>query len=393
LNERVHCDNIYNKISRGLRMVFLPDDGRGESGYLEAMLSNFSASYKLYWFKGLLEEVLEGKREIAFSSIVHKMISYAWYPVLYYNLNLGKADLLADTVRFLAKGKDFQISMDSTQKEIIGFLNECKDNEVREKAKNFENMVPYRLVRPFFEKEIAVAKQSGLKDHQVNRLIEDLSKKTPLSLYEIERESGKLLVNEEWAKYLIKNEALIKGWLNYKLVDYLQKRNPSIPAIPYKIFPPEKRDLREASNIFKKVLRYSEMKDIFTDLPFNNDNQVEHGGISIDHFIPWSFVLHDELWNLCPTFKNINSEKGNKIPQMKYIDKFSTFQYQTFIAARREHVSEKELESYLTIKNDIFSIVEGQDKGREVFENAIKNTINPLYQIAYNHGYELWLKY
>ena len=244
LNERVHCDNIYNKISRGLRMVFLPDDGRGESGYLEAMLSNFSASYKLYWFKGLLEEVLEGKREIAFSSIVHKMISYAWYPVLYYNLNLGKADLLADTVRFLAKGKDFQISMDSTQKEIIGFLNECKDNEVREKAKNFENMVPYRLVRPFFEKEIAVAKQSGLKDHQVNRLIEDLSKKTPLSLYEIERESGKLLVNEEWAKYLIKNEALIKGWLNYKLVDYLQKRNPSIPAIPYKIFPPEKRDLR-----------------------------------------------------------------------------------------------------------------------------------------------------
>jgi len=371
-------------------MIFLPDDGRGESGYLEGMLSNFSASYKLYWFKGLFEEVLEGNREIAFSSIVHRMISYAWYPVLYYNLNLGKSDQLADTVRFLAKGKNFQISMDSSSKEIIGFLNACKDNDVRKRAKNFENMVPYRLIRPFFEKEISIAKESGLEDHHVNALIEDLSKKNPLSLYKIERSSGKLLVNEEWTKYLIDNEALIKGWLNYKLVDYLQKRNPSIPAIPYKIFPPEKRDLKEANIIWKKVLKYSEMKDIYTGLPFSNNNQVKYGGISIDHFIPWSFVLHDELWNLCPTFKNINSKKGNKIPQMKYIDKFSTFQYQTFLAARREHVSEKILESYLTIKKDIFLIQDGQDKGREIFEEAIKNTIKPLYQIACNHGYELW---
>ena len=31
--------------------------------------------------------------------------------------------------------------------------------------------------------------------------------------------------------------------------------------------------------------------------------------ISIDHFVPWSYVAHDELWNLTPTTRSINSTK------------------------------------------------------------------------------------
>ncbi|MDU1032741.1 HNH endonuclease domain-containing protein [Clostridium sp.] len=27
----------------------------------------------------------------------------------------------------------------------------------------------------------------------------------------------------------------------------------------------------------------------------------------MDHFIPWSFAFHDQMWNLVPTFNNINS--------------------------------------------------------------------------------------
>ncbi|MDY5576621.1 MAG: HNH endonuclease domain-containing protein [Lachnospiraceae bacterium] len=35
--------------------------------------------------------------------------------------------------------------------------------------------------------------------------------------------------------------------------------------------------------------------------------------ISIDHFVPWSYVAHDEMWNLNPTTKSINSSKRNNL--------------------------------------------------------------------------------
>lgn len=42
--------------------------------------------------------------------------------------------------------------------------------------------------------------------------------------------------------------------------------------------------------------------------PLNDKN------ISIDHFVPWSYVAHDELWNLTPTTRSINSSKSNNLP-------------------------------------------------------------------------------
>lgn len=371
-------------------MIYLPDEGRGEAGYLESMLSNFSASYKLYWFKGIFDEVLEGKVVVGFSDIISRMIASAWYPVLYYNLNLGCSDQLADVIRFISESERFAMSMESIPEQIIDFVNDCNDPELVKKKKNFENMVPYRLIRPFFEKELSIAKKNGVKDHALNSLIEKFSASNEESLYKIDKKSAQIIVNPRWVEYLKRNEAIVRGWLNYKLVDYLQKRNPSIPAIPYKIFPPVKRDLRLATNIWQKVLRYSGMSDIYTGLKFSIDNQSQFGGVSIDHFIPWSFVLHDELWNLCPTFKNINSKKGNRLPQKDYIDKFCSLQYSAFISAKEVKISNKQLESYLTLKKDIFQIESGQDRGREVFEKAVSDTITPLYLIAQNHGYALW---
>lgn len=68
--------------------------------------------------------------------------------------------------------------------------------------------------------------------------------------------------------------------------------------------------------------------DIYTGKDFTKENYEIYGGLSIDHFIPWSFVLHDEMWNLVPTFKNINSSKSDKLLNYnRYIDDFCDMQY------------------------------------------------------------------
>lgn len=363
-------------------MVYLPDEGRGEAGYLESMLSNFSASYKIFWFKGIFELVLEGKNEIPFSDITSRMIASAWYPILFYNLNLGKIDELGNAVKYIEQ--TFNVSKEAKFKDIIKFLGTSNSPELISRLKSFENYVPYRLIRPFFDKEI-----KGLKDLTCNKEIAQLSRVSEKVFYSINPANNSITVNQSWIDYLKRNEVLVKGWLNYKLVDYLQKRNPNVPAIPHKIFPPETRDLKEATCIWKKLLKYEHITDIYSGLVFTPENEEKYGRMSIDHFIPWSFVLHDELWNLCPTFKNINSKKSNRIPQVKYIDKFCELQYFAFLFAK-ENFTNRNLESYLTIKNDVFEIQREQDIGRNVFEKAIKDTISPLHQIAYNQGYELW---
>ena len=35
---------------------------------------------------------------------------------------------------------------------------------------------------------------------------------------------------------------------------------------------------------------------------------------AIDHFLPWSFVLDDKLWNLVPSCRGCNSDKSDSIP-------------------------------------------------------------------------------
>ena len=35
----------------------IPNSDIVEAGYLESMLDNFSSSYKLFWFKGILKEL------------------------------------------------------------------------------------------------------------------------------------------------------------------------------------------------------------------------------------------------------------------------------------------------------------------------------------------------
>ena len=53
------------------------------------------------------------------------------------------------------------------------------------------------------------------------------------------------------------------------------------------------------------------------------ENRLAPENISIDHFVPWSYVAHDEFWNLHPTTRAINSSKSNRLPEWElYFPRF-----------------------------------------------------------------------
>ena len=112
------------------------------------------------------------------------------------------------------------------------------------------------------------------------------------------------------------------------------------------------------------------------------------------HFVPWSFVLHDELWNLAPVFRNTNSSKGNRLPDLtQYFDEFGRLQYEAFLTMRQVKTKRKLMEDYVQLGGRLSSMeilnpdVQVSD---EAFISTIKEAIVPIHQLAYNQGYDVW---
>ncbi len=364
----------------------LPPNTKVDSRILERILEDgLTTSYKLYWFSGIFKEIQSGNQFISFRRIVCRMICNAWYPLVEYHLNFGAVDMLYDLV--ISIHKKYNISSDIKEEELMFFLEELIDVEIEKKIIHFYRMVPYRLLTPFFSEELR-----GLIDAKKNTLIELLSQSGKNTLYKIDSNLKMISIEDDWFSYIYENQSIIYGWLNYKLIFFLQRRNPNVPAIPFKLMPPSKRNLSNAKKIWKEVGRNMKIYDIYTDKELTDRNYCEYGNLSIDHFIPWSFVMHDELWNLTPTFGRVNSSKSNRLPNYDlYIEKFCEIQYSAYTIIKENKYLKNNLEDYLTINRqaDINYLREGQ-MSKEKFIESIKSTISPLFHIAYNQGYGLW---
>ncbi|NLV68960.1 MAG: hypothetical protein GXY14_14925 [Spirochaetes bacterium] len=111
--------------------------------------------------------------------------------------------------------------------------------------------------------------------------------------------------------------------------------------------------------------------------------------MSLDHFIPWSFVVHDRLWNLTPVSRSINSSKSDLLPSLdKYLEHFIDQQLAAYKTALAMGYKGRVLDDYILL---------GQGMDREGviretdFKEMIRNTIVPLHSIALNQGFGLWI--
>ncbi|MEW9095241.1 MAG: HNH endonuclease domain-containing protein [Clostridiaceae bacterium] len=371
--------------SKEIQTRILPDSNKVDSKTFSRLLDEerVVASYKMYWLLGILEEASLGNTEIEFHRLIARMIVGAWYPSMQYKLSFGMFDNLKTPINYVSV--KYKFAPNCNEGELLKFLCETEDNELKKMMRDLTLQVPYRLLSPFFSEELR-----GKKDSSKNKLITDLSLNSDNCLYKIVKgEKDRIVLNKGWADYLNENYRVIKSWIYYKLVCFLQKRNPNVPAIAFKLEAPKSRNLTTATKLWKEIIVAKNIKDIYTGEAFIERNYANYGVLSIDHFIPWSFVLHDEMWNLVPTFKNINSSKSDKLLNYhKYIDSFCDMQYEavTYIS---EKGKEKALESYI----DVLKIESFHEylkyKTKEAFNKKLKQCISPLYQIAENQGFQV----
>lgn len=339
------------------------------------------ASYKMYWLLALLDEISLDNFEIEFRTLICKMVVKAWYPLLKYKLSFGLCDNLAKVATYISDTYNLESNYD--ERKLFHFIYSSQDKTLNKMLKELTLNVPYRFLSPFFENKLRGQKK-------VQKLIEELSKEDNGCIYEIyknDKDEYCIRIKDNWCNYLKFNYRIIQGWAYYRLVCFLQKRNPNVPGIAMKLEAPKNRDLREQTKIWKKVIEQRHITDLYTGLDFTETNYNNYGVLSIDHFIPWSFVLHDQMWNLVPTFKNINSKKSDNLLQYDtYIDRFCEMQYEAFCFVVDEN-RKNQIEEYgQVLKTDNLKKFKKENKEEE-FVRRMKQEIGPVYGVAVNQGF------
>ena len=307
------------------------------------------ASYKMYWLLAILDEVQEGNVEIEFRKLITRMIAYAWYPISKFRLYFGACDNLGKVVNYISD--TYNLKPNINKSELIDFIYNSDDKELNKMIKNLTYNVPHKFLSPFYD---GIAKEPPLKTVMI------LSQEHKRWIYEIYRNSDEencIRIREGWDDYLKYNYKMIQGWVYYKLVCFLQKRNPNVPGIAMKLEAPL--------------------------------NRKEHGNLSMDHFIPWSFVLHDQMWNLVPTFKNINSQKSDNLFNYEdYIEGLAKLQYDAFCFVVDENKKD-EIEEYRGILRVPDAVAFKAEGSYEEFFKRYKDGTCPIYNIAANQGFKV----
>ncbi len=351
---------------------------------LARLFDNTSECYKFFWFKAIVSKVCEGKSDLIYEELVDEMIADAWYMVTEYHLNLGPSDTLEKVVNYI---KTTYPSIKSCEKKsnILSFLKDTSDKEIIRNKKILIGNVPYRLQAPFMAGFKGKAWDVGFAD-----LISKINKQEHL-MYYFEMFSGldtKIHVQEDWIKYIVKNQEIIRGWLEFNMIHYLQRRNPSVPGIADKLYPPGERNLEKIKKYWKLILSLEPVYDVYSDELLSTKD------ISIDHFIPWSYVAHDEMWNLTPTTRSINSSKSNSLPDWnKYFDKLARQEYQSYQLLWKYDSVHKEFEKCAKdhINNDeVRYRIYKEGLSFSEFATAIENVVSPVYKAARDCGFANW---
>ena len=352
--------------------------------YLGRLFDNTSECYKFFWFKAIITKVTEGKNELTYEELIDEMITDAWYMVTEYHLNLGPKDTLESLVH-LIRQKNPNLKSCEKKSVITDFLKNSEDKDILNKKRTLTYNVPYRLQAPFMK---------DLKGKEWNvgegELISKINQESRLMYYftSLNGLSTKIIVQEDWTNYIIKNQEIIRGWLEYKMILYIQKRNPSVPGIGDKLYPPQERKLDKIKKYWKMILSLEQVQEIY-------GNQIlSENDLSIDHFVPWSYVAHDEMWNLSPTTKSINSAKSNSLPNWDiYFEKLARQEFQSYQLMWKYDTLHKEFEKCARehINNeDIRYRVYRRNLEFEEFAGELKTIILPVYQSAQNCGFSSW---
>lgn len=307
----------------------LPPSSAISVSTLARLFDETTNSYKYLFFLALLDAIqrnlFDPAQKIPIDELTIDMLVLAWYPHVYFRLSFGKQDKVVKALQAL------------TPDAVATKFNPWDKQTVREAIKSsigapkeLARYVPFRLLKPFLPE---VSQRTGGKDHLVNQMVRELA-----GIYFADRrlpyritQDNELELHPTWCAYFKENYAVVTDWARWNYLLYMQRVNPLVPSLATKLFPPAQREsLFKQAKYWREVAKHQPVSCIYSGQLLDIESA------PLDHFIPWSFVVHNEMWNLVPVSVTANSAKRDRLPARSYFKRFIELQYSALQIGRTE---------------------------------------------------------
>lgn len=358
------------------------------------MMKDPSYCYKFYWLEALVVLISEGVTETTFDAVIDEMIASAWYSVREFHIHLS--GLLAGEVRdgleraVLLLAQVSSLPANASKTEIKNAIRR-HNQELKSFKEQLTNMVPYRALAGFFNRSSETVNWGSKM--QLVEYIERINSSVTILPYTLGKSSKlkkEIRFNPAWVRMIQDNTVSIMGWIQYEKVKWLQMNNPEVPGLVYKLAPLDEkmRRLGNVRKLWEGILELHPVRDVFTQQP------LEKKQYDVDHFVPWSFVMNDELWNLMPMNSSLNSSKSNRLPRWDpFFMRFAENQFLLYESIQASHQIRHLYEG--CYRDNLHSIWAGQElyrpgNTREDFYGILQKNMQPVYDSARRQGYEIW---
>jgi hypothetical protein len=243
-------------------------------------------SYKFALLRAIIENLykVNGELEINFSQLAESFAKIYWNLVVRNGYSQGHRTQIEKELLLFKDAHNIPdgITFDSIQKELQAILI-------------------HSIERRILHKDV------------VGALYAD----TEGVLYGFSKKERKLTMTTLGYEFMLKYQTMVFKLVNYELAKFLQKKNP---LVKQGILLEEIENItqRESLQQFQQLLvDHSGSSCFYTGRPLKQEKRA----VAVDHFVPWSFVHSDELWNFVLTSGSVNSSKGSKLPAERYLEK------------------------------------------------------------------------
>ena len=152
---------------------------------------------------------------------------------------------------------------------------------------------------------------SECKKCVVGALYEDFDR----TIYSFDLKADGLFLNNSIYKFMLRHKAELEKLNYYSWAKFLEQVNDDNALIrvidKLELATPKRNDL----SVYREILR----REFEEDTCFYCGKKLRNK-IHVDHFIPWSFVKDDRIWNFVLSCPTCNEKKNNRVPDKGFLN-------------------------------------------------------------------------
>lgn len=305
-------------------------------------LANNNNTYKFALGLSLLKHITKGKQKISFVDVASDFIEFYWNQALIYKIKHSVTE------------KQIPLVIQKIQQLVPTQYNSLPYRKVVGK-RDFNKST---LIQNIFSRKSILRNPISRFQYGVRVINPDGDPSGEGWLYSWDEYKEQIIINDGLHQVVEANKHLYYDIVVFKAVKFLEQFNIS-PRLSQKIsIDVERQHISSA------------MRSMFgahSSSCFYCGRYITENKFHLDHFIPWEYMLSNDIWNLvfsCPTCNNGPGGKFIKLPEEIYLEKLNK--------RNREKFNTYRIDKHFQSPSQV--------------EERLEN----LYTYALKSGYEVW---